>query len=33
MASPDGINNWKDVGLAHDPTSNFVRYTDGTAYH
>jgi MYXO-CTERM domain-containing protein len=33
MTSADGIKNWKDVGLAYDPTSNFVRYTDGTVNH
>jgi MYXO-CTERM domain-containing protein len=30
FTSTDGINNWKNMGLAYDPTSNFVRYTDGT---
>jgi hypothetical protein len=33
MVSPDGVNDWKDVGLAYDPTSNFVRCTDGTVNH
>lgn len=33
LVSPDGINNWKDVGIAYDPTANFVRYTDGTVNH
>ena len=31
--STDGINNWKNMGLAYDPTSDFVRYTDGTVNH
>ena len=31
--STDGINNWKSMGLAYDPTSDFVRYTDGTVNH
>jgi MYXO-CTERM domain-containing protein len=31
--SADGINSWKNMGLAYDPTSNFVRYTDGTVNH
>jgi MYXO-CTERM domain-containing protein len=31
--SVDGINNWKNMGLAYDPTSDFVRYTDGTVNH
>ena len=30
LTSNDGINNWTNRGLAYDPTSNFVRYTDGT---
>jgi hypothetical protein len=33
MVSPDGIKNWKDMGLAYDPTANFIRYTDGTVNH
>jgi hypothetical protein len=33
LTSPDGINNWKNMGLAYDPTANFVRYTDGTVNH
>ena len=31
--SVDGINNWKNMGLAYDPTTDFVRYTDGTVNH
>ena len=33
MVSPDGIHNWTGAGLAYDPTSDFVRYTDGTVNH
>jgi hypothetical protein len=33
LTSPDGIGNWKNRGLAYDPTTNFVRYTDGTVNH
>ena len=33
LASADGITNWKNMGLAYDPTANFVRYTDGTVNH
>ncbi len=33
LTSPDGITNWTFRGLAYDPTSNFVRYTDGTVNH
>jgi hypothetical protein len=33
MTSPDGIKNWKLMGLAYDPTKDFVRYTDGTVNH
>jgi len=33
-SSPDGINNWKmENGYGYDPTSNMVRYTDGTVNH
>jgi hypothetical protein len=31
LTSPDGINNWKDMGLAVDATKPFIKYTDGTA--
>jgi hypothetical protein len=30
LTSPDGINNWKNMGLAVDATKPFIRYTDGT---
>jgi MYXO-CTERM domain-containing protein len=30
LTSNDGIHNWTNRGLAYDPTTNFVRYTDGT---
>jgi MYXO-CTERM domain-containing protein len=30
LTSDDGIHNWTNRGLAYDPTTNFVRYTDGT---
>lgn len=33
FTSIDGINNWKNMGLAYDPSSDFVRYTDGTINH
>src|SRR5450631_412606 len=33
LTSADGITNWKNRGLAYDPTTNFVRYTDGTVNH
>jgi hypothetical protein len=33
LISPDGIKNWTDQGLAYAPTSNIVRYTDGTVNH
>jgi hypothetical protein len=33
LTSVDGITNWKNMGLACDPTSDFVRYTDGTVNH
>jgi hypothetical protein len=33
LTSPDGINNWTNRGLAYDPTTDFVRYTDGTVNH
>ncbi len=33
FTSTDGINNWTNKGLAYDPTTNFVRYTDGTVNH
>ena len=33
LASPDGIGHWTNRGLAYDPTTNFVRYKDGTVNH
>jgi hypothetical protein len=30
LRSKDGIKNWTNQGLAFDPRSNFLRYTDGT---
>jgi hypothetical protein len=33
LTSPDGIHNWTFRGLAYDPTTSFVRYTDGTVNH
>jgi len=33
LTSLDGIKNWSNKGLAFDPTSNFLRYTDGTVNH
>jgi hypothetical protein len=33
FTSPDGVTNWKNMGLAYDPTANFVRYADGTVNH
>jgi MYXO-CTERM domain-containing protein len=33
LMSKDGVNNWMNMGIAYDPTTNFVRYTDGTVNH
>ncbi len=33
ITSVDGIHNWTFRGLAYDPTTDFVRYTDGTINH
>ncbi|MEO5768172.1 MAG: glycoside hydrolase family protein [Polyangia bacterium] len=30
LMSKDGVTNWKDMGVAYDPRSSFIRYTDGT---
>ena len=30
LTSRDGITGWKSRGLAYDPDSSFIRYTDGT---
>ncbi|MBN1608194.1 MAG: glycoside hydrolase family protein [Polyangiaceae bacterium] len=33
-SSPDGIHDWKmEEGYGYDPTSDMVRYTDGTVNH
>jgi hypothetical protein len=33
FTSNDGIHNWVNQGLAYDPTTDFIRYTDGTVNH
>ena len=33
LTSRDGISNWTNRGLAYDPDSDFLRYTDGTVNH
>ncbi len=33
ITSVDGITGWTFRGLAYDPTTDFVRYTDGTVNH
>ncbi len=33
LTSADGIHDWTLRGLAYDPTTDFVRYTDGTVNH
>jgi MYXO-CTERM domain-containing protein len=33
FTSADGIHNWLNQGLAYDPTTDFIRYTDGTVNH
>jgi hypothetical protein len=33
LTSSDGIANWTNRGLAYDPTTDFVRYKDGTVNH
>jgi len=33
LTSLDGIHDWKNRGLAYDPTTNFIRYKDGTVNH
>jgi len=33
LTSVDGITKWKNQGLAFDPKSDFLRYTDGTVNH
>jgi len=33
LTSRDGIHDWKFRGLAYDPTTDFLRYSDGTVNH
>jgi hypothetical protein len=33
LTSVDGINQWTYRGLAYDPTTNFIRYTNGVVNH
>lgn len=33
LMSDDGIHGWKDMGLAYDPDSDFLRYTTGGVNH
>jgi hypothetical protein len=33
LMSKDGVHDWKDMGVAYDPRSDFIRYTDGTVNH
>jgi hypothetical protein len=33
LTSLDGINQWTYRGLAYDPTTNFIRYTNGVVNH
>jgi hypothetical protein len=33
LTSVDGINDWIYQGIAYDPTTDFLRYTDGTVNH
>jgi hypothetical protein len=33
LTSEDGVTNWTFRGLAYDPTTDFIRYTDGTVNH
>ncbi|MDH7600359.1 MAG: hypothetical protein QHH07_12120, partial [Sedimentisphaerales bacterium] len=33
LTSTNGIDNWRFRGLAYDPTTDFIRYTDGTVNH
>ncbi len=33
LTSEDGITGWTFRGLAYDPTTDFIRYTDGTVNH
>lgn len=33
IISNDGINNWKDMGVAYIPSRDFIKYTNGTVNH
>jgi len=33
LTSADGIHDWTNRGLAYDPTTDFLRYADGTVNH
>src|SRR5262249_45571009 len=33
FTSKDGISNWKNRGSAYDPTTDFLRYADGSKNH
>ena len=33
LMSVDGIHDWKNMGVAYDPSTDFTRYTDGTVNH
>jgi MYXO-CTERM domain-containing protein len=33
LMSVDGIHSWKNMGVALDRSTNFIRYTDGTVNH
>ena len=33
LTSPNGITDWTNRGLAFDPTTDMIRYTDGTVNH
>jgi hypothetical protein len=33
LMSRDGIHDWINTGVAYDPSTNFIRYTNGTVNH
>ncbi|MGN6369356.1 MAG: hypothetical protein ACTHN5_13945 [Phycisphaerae bacterium] len=33
LTSPNGVDHWTYRGLAYDPTTDFIRYSDGTVNH
>jgi hypothetical protein len=33
LVSDDGLQNWRDAGIAYDPEADFIRYVDGTINH